>query len=120
MQPEIAKHVCHEARGAEYFCKSRVADAQAPGVGAERRQNRVIAVADKTTPLQRASARSHPRLWMKVSGYLAGRAGRLVAEYDGSDRHLGCNGAAEISPPAAVADASDGSDSSTEELAPAT
>src|ERR1700761_8611777 len=68
MQPDIAEHMRHEARGLEYFCKRGVADTEAAGIGAEGRHDRAFAVAGKTTPLHRAAAGAHPRLGMQMPG----------------------------------------------------
>ena len=72
--------------GPEYFCERRVADAQAAGIGAERRHHRALAVAGKTAPLHRTAAGRDPRLGMQMAGDFAGRAGRLVAKHDRADR----------------------------------
>jgi hypothetical protein len=47
----IAQHMSHEAGRPEYPCKRAVADAQAPGVGAERGHHRALAVGSETAPL---------------------------------------------------------------------
>ena len=61
VQPEIAEHMRHQARGPENCCERRVADAEAAGVGAERRHHRALAVAGKAAPLHRSSPASTPR-----------------------------------------------------------
>ena len=70
-RPVVAEHMRHEARRPEYFRERRVADAQAAGIGAERRHHRALAVAGKTAPLHRAAARRHPRLGMQMAGDFA-------------------------------------------------
>ena len=47
----------------EYFRERRVADAEAAGIGAERRHHRALAVAGKTAPLHRAAAGRRPAPW---------------------------------------------------------
>ena len=53
MKPGVAKD----------FCERRIADAQAAGIGAERRHHRALAVAGKTSPLHRAAARRRRAPW---------------------------------------------------------
>ena len=96
MQPDIAEHVGHETQRLEDFCKRRVADGEAPGVGAEGRHHRAFAVAGKTAALHRAAARRHPRLGVQMAGDFTDRAGRLVAECDSADRDFAGDHAAEI------------------------
>src|SRR6476620_1972556 len=68
VQPGVAQHVRHEAERGKYFRKRRIANAQAPGIGAERRHDGALAIAGKTPPLHRASARGHARLRMQMTG----------------------------------------------------
>ena len=56
------------------FAKRRIADAQAAGIGAERRHHGALAVAGKAAPLHRAAARRHARLGMQMAGDFARRA----------------------------------------------
>src|SRR5580692_11243647 len=65
VQPAIAEHMYHEAKRAEDFGKGLVANAQATGIGAERRHHRALAVAGKASSLHRTSTRRHPRLGMQ-------------------------------------------------------
>jgi hypothetical protein len=74
VQPDIAEHMRHQARGLEDFFKGRVADAWAPGIGAERRHHGALAVAGKTAPLHRTAAGRHPRRGMQMTGDFADRA----------------------------------------------
>ena len=78
----VAEHMRHEARRLEYLFERGVANAQAPGIGAERRHHRAHPVAGKTSPLHRASARGDARLRMQMSGDFADGAGRLMAKHD--------------------------------------
>ena len=80
----------------EYFRERGVANAEAAGIGAERRHHRALAVAGETSPLHRTAAAADPRLGMQMAGDLAGRAGRLMAKRNRPDRHFGCDHAAEI------------------------
>src|ERR1700732_3358053 len=96
MQAVVAEHMSREARRLEYFRESRVADAQAPGIGAECRHDRALAVAGKTAPLHPPRACRHPRLGMKVACDLAGRTGRLVTNRDWPNRDFAGDDAAEI------------------------
>ena len=80
----------------EDFRERRIADAQAAGIGAERRHHGALAVAGKTAPLHRAAAGRDARLGMQMAGDFARRAGRLVAERDRPDRDFARDHAAEI------------------------
>src|ERR1700731_3094282 len=82
VQPDIAEHMRHEFEPLEYLFKRRVADAQAAGIGAERRHHGALAVAGKTAPLHRSAARRHPRLGMQMAGDFTGCSRRLVAKSD--------------------------------------
>ena len=80
----------------EYFRKRRVANAQAAGIGAERRHHGALAVAGKTAPLHRTPAGRDARLRMQMSGDFADSAGRLVTKRDAADRNFAGDHAAEI------------------------
>src|SRR5712671_6383658 len=86
----------HKTRRLEYLCKRLVANTQAPGVGAERRHDGALTVADKTAPLDPSRTRWHARLGMKVSGDFAGCTGRLVAKRDRANGDFARDDAAEI------------------------
>src|SRR5207237_5019822 len=51
------------------------------------RHHRALAVGDEATALQGARPRRHPRLRMQMTGDLAARTGRLVAERHRSEEH---------------------------------
>src|SRR3954468_4623699 len=78
MHPVVAEHMRHETQGLEDLGEGVVANAQAAGIGAERRHYRALAIAGKASPLHGTSARGDARLRMQMSGDFAGRAGRLV------------------------------------------
>src|SRR5258706_2771355 len=86
----------HEAERLEYFRKRRVADAQAAGIGAERRHHGTLAIAGKAPPLHRTPASGDARLRMQMAGDFAHRTGRLVTERNRPDRNLMSDHAAEI------------------------
>src|SRR5579872_2797307 len=86
----------HEAASGKDLRKRLVANAEAPGIGAEGRHHDALAVAGKTTPLQPARPRRDAGFWMKVACNFAHGTGRLVAEYDRTDRDFARNDAAEI------------------------
>ena len=82
VQPVVAEHVRDEIRRAENFRERFVADAQAPGVGAEGRHHGALAVSGKAAPLGGAAAGGDAGFGMQVAGDLAVGARRLVAERD--------------------------------------
>src|SRR5690349_2457027 len=82
--------------GREYPGERPVADAEAAGIGAERRHDGAFPVACKTAPLHGTATRRDPRLWMQVTCDFSDLTCRLMAEYDPAQRHLGCDHAAEI------------------------
>src|SRR5882757_11547637 len=96
VQAVIAEHMRHQARGLEYLCKRRIANAQAPGIGAERGHHRALAVAGKTAPLHRTSACRHPRLGMQMTGDFTGGTCRLVTKRNWPDGDFAGDHAAEI------------------------
>jgi hypothetical protein len=96
VQSDIAEHMRHEAEALEYFRERSVTDAQAPGISAERRHHRALAVAGKAAALHRAAAGRHPRLGMQMSGDFARRPRWFVTECDRADRDFLGDHAAEI------------------------
>ena len=78
------------------FRESHIADAQAAGIGAERRHHRALAVAGKASPLHRAAARGDARLGMQMAGDFTHSPCRLMAERNRADRDFARDHAAEI------------------------
>ena len=96
MRPVVAEHMGDEGERPEYPRERRVADAQAPGIGAERRHHRALAVRGKAAPLHGAPAGGDARFRMQMAGDLADGAARLMAERERPDRDLARHHAAEI------------------------
>jgi hypothetical protein len=96
VQPVVAEHMGREPQRRKYLRKRRIADAEAPGVGAERRHHHALAVRGEAAPLHRAAARRHPGLGMQMTGDLAVGSGRLVTEHNWSDCDFARHHAAEI------------------------
>src|SRR6185437_11999992 len=67
VQAAVAEHMRHEAKRAEYSRECDVADAQAPGIGAERRHHRALAVAGKAASFHRAAAGGDARLGVQMA-----------------------------------------------------
>ena len=96
MHAVVAEDMGDEAKGAKDPGERRVADIQPSGIGAEGRHDRAMPIGGKATSLHGAPARADTRLWMQMTGDLAGCTGRLVAEGDGADGGFLGDGAAEI------------------------
>src|SRR6266700_4720926 len=96
MQPVVAEHMRDEFQRRKYLPKGVIADAEAAGIGTERRHNRALAVSGEAAPLYGAATRRHPRLRVQMPGDLAVGPGRLVAKRDLADRDFARHHAAEV------------------------
>src|SRR3954447_16655908 len=77
VQPIVAEHMRHEAWRAEDFGERRIADAEAAGVGAERRHHRALAIAGEASPLHRTAAGGDARLGMQMTCNFTNLTGRF-------------------------------------------
>ena len=85
MHADITEYVRHEIER-EDFAKGRIADAEPPDIGAERRHHCALFVSRKAAPLHGAAAAGDARLGMQVPCNHAEGAGRLMAKVNRPDR----------------------------------
>lgn len=96
MHPPVAEHMGGKAERAEDRRKRCIADAEAAGIGAERRHDRAAVVAGEAAPVEGAATARNARLGVEMAGDLAARPRRFVAEGQRPDRDCAAHLAAEI------------------------
>lgn len=96
MDAAVAEQMGDEAVSRKDLRKCDVADAEAAGIGAERRHHRSHPVGGEAAALHRSATRGDACLGMEMAGDLAARTGRLVTESDRADRDFVGDGATEI------------------------